>query len=250
MKTIDYSYFIERYNAGEMNDDEKKWFQKELDGNEKLRLEVNLRKSTDEILKNHEIISLRNKLSEIEKRRATSVPARNSKKKKIAYLKYAAVIAGLVLIGSIVIFSGKKMSDDEIIDRYYKAYNPSTNQRSGLSETNSDFTLALGFYNTHDYEKAASLFNKVIESNPKDMRSTLLNGIANFENKKYPEAKQSFGNVIADNNNLYIDQAEWYLALCYIKTNDKVKAVQQLETIINENGIYRNDAKKIIRKLK
>ena len=33
MKTIDFSYFIERYNAGEMNDDEKQWFRKELEGN-------------------------------------------------------------------------------------------------------------------------------------------------------------------------------------------------------------------------
>ena len=32
MKTIDFSYFIERYNAGEMSDAEKEWFQKELKG--------------------------------------------------------------------------------------------------------------------------------------------------------------------------------------------------------------------------
>ena len=105
MKTIDYSYFIERYNAGEMNDDERKWFLKEIEGNEKLRIEINLRKSTDELLKNHDVISLRNKLSEIEKRRATLYSGNS---KKIAYMKYAAVIAGLVLIGRIVMFSGKK----------------------------------------------------------------------------------------------------------------------------------------------
>ena len=37
MKTIDFSYFIERYNAGEMSESEKQWFLKELEGNEKLR---------------------------------------------------------------------------------------------------------------------------------------------------------------------------------------------------------------------
>jgi hypothetical protein len=69
MKTIDFSYFIERYNAGEMSESEKQWFLKELEGNEKLRNEVNLRKRTDEILKNQNVMSLRNKLSEIENRR-------------------------------------------------------------------------------------------------------------------------------------------------------------------------------------
>ena len=248
MKTIDFSYFIERYNAGDMSDSEKQWFLKELDGNEKLRNEVNLRKRTDEVLESQNIISLRGKLSGIEKRREANIPVRNSKKP--AYLNYAAVIAVLVLIGSITMFSGKTLSSDKIMNRYYKVYEPPTGQRSVQSGTNADFTLALELYNTHDYEKAAILFNKVVESNPKDMQSTLLNGIANFENNKYPEAKRSFGNVINDNNNLYIDQAQWYLALCYVKTDEREKAIQQLEIIKKEGGIYRNDAKKIIRKLK
>ena len=109
--------------------------------------------------------------------------------------------------------------------------------------------LALEFYNAHDYKNAAILFNKVVESNPKDMQSTLLNGISNFENKEYPEAKQSFGSVIDDNNNLYIDQAEWYLALCYLNTDENDKARQLLETIKKEEGIYKNDAKKILRRI-
>ena len=37
MKTIDFSYFIERYNAGEMSDAEKLWFEKELEGDKNLQ---------------------------------------------------------------------------------------------------------------------------------------------------------------------------------------------------------------------
>jgi tetratricopeptide (TPR) repeat protein len=231
-----------------MSDAERLWFQAELDGNEKLRDEVNLRKHSDEVLKNQNVILLRNKLSEIEKRREAKIHARNTKKP--AYLKYAAVIAGLVLVGSITMFSGKNLSSEEIMNRYYKAYEPPTAQRSGQSETNADFTLAMEFYITHDYKNAAILFKKVLESNPKDMQSVLLNGVANFEEKKYPEAKRSFVNVINDDNNLFIETAKWYLALCYVKTDEPEKAVQQLEIIKKEGGIYGNDAKKVIRKLK
>jgi len=67
MKTIDFSYYIERFIAGEMSDTEKQWFLKELEANENLRHEVNLRKQTDEILKKKDVMTLRNKLSEIEK---------------------------------------------------------------------------------------------------------------------------------------------------------------------------------------
>jgi tetratricopeptide (TPR) repeat protein len=249
MKTIDFSYFIERYNAGEMSVVEKQWFLRELEGNEKLRNEVNLRKRTDEILKHQDVISLRSKLSKIENhRKEVSQPVKNTKKS--AYIKYAAVFAGLILIGSITLFSGKNLSTEKIMKRYYKAYEPPTSQRSAQSGTDADFTLALEFYNTHDYEKAAILFNKVLDNKPNDMQTVLLKGVSNFEEKKYPEAKQSFGKVIDDKNNLYIDQAQWYLALCYLNTNETDKAKLLLKLIGKEDGIYKNDAKKIIRGLK
>jgi tetratricopeptide (TPR) repeat protein len=248
MKVVDYSYFIERYIAGEMNDEEKKWFQKELEVNEELRDEVNLRRQTDVILKNQNVISLRKKLSGIEKNREVNLPVR--KVKRPVALKYAALIATLVLIGSITFFTGKNLSNEDLITKFYKTYEPPATQRSVQSETNSDFSLAIDYYNAHDFEQAAIFFNKVLASNPGDMQSELLSGIANFEDKKYPEAKQSFIKVIDDNDNLFIESAKWYLALCYIKTNEKDKAIQQLKIINNEGGIYRSDAIKIIRKLK
>jgi TolA-binding protein len=249
MKTVDFSYFIEKFISGEMSDTEKQWFVKELEGNEELRNEVDLRQRTDQILKNQNVISLRNKLLEIERQR-TEIKSPVKESKRSVYIKYAAAFAGLVIIGSLILLPGKKLSGDEIAKQYYKAYEPPTSQRSAKSETDADFTLALEFYNTHDYHKAAILFNKVLENKPNDMQTLLLIGVSNFEEKKYPEAKQSFGRVIDDNNNLYIDQARWYLALCYINTGETKKAIQLFEEISKESGIYQNDAKKIVKELK
>lgn len=248
MKTIDFSYFIERYISAEMSETEKQWFEKELEGNGKLRNEVNLRKRTDEILKSQNIISLRNKLSDIEKRREVVKPVKNTGRN--SYLKYAALIAVLVIIGSITFLKGRKLTSDEILSQYNKSYEAPTSSRSVETSSNADFTLALEYYNTKDYQRAADLFSKVVESNPKDMQSTLLNGISNFENNKIPEATGSFVKVLDDNSNMYIDQAEYYLALCYIKTDEQGKAIKLLETIKKEDGIYRNDARKILRNLK
>ncbi|MBK8884837.1 MAG: hypothetical protein IPN67_21530 [Bacteroidales bacterium] len=155
----------------------------------------------------------------------------------------------MAVIGGTFLYSGKNQGGD-VIDRYYKIYEPPTSQRSGIIEANADFTLALEFYNTNDFANAALFFSKVVESNPKDMQSVLLNGVSNFEDKKYPEAKLSFSTVIADNNNLFIETAKWYLALCYVKTNEKEKAINQLQIITREDGIYSKDAGKILRKLK
>jgi len=248
MKTIDFSYFIERYIAGEMNDAEKEWFRKELEGNERLRHEVDLRRKTDMVLKNQDIINLRNKLNLIEKKRETNIPVKGPGKN--VKLKYAAIIASLVLLGSLVLFSGRNLSNDEILNRYYQSYVTTTSSRSDFTEINSDYSMALDYYRVHDYRNAAIYFSKVLANNSKDMQITLLNGVANFENSNYPEAKRSLRKVIDDNDNLYIDHANWYLALCYIKTEEQVKAMEQLAVITESKSIYRNDARKILRKLK
>jgi tetratricopeptide (TPR) repeat protein len=248
MKTFEFSYFIERYNAGEMSESEKNWFVKELDGNEELRNEVRLRKLTDEVLEKQDIISLRAKLSAIEKKREADRLV--IKRLKPVYYKYAAAIAGLMLIGSLVINNGSNLSSDEIINLYYKVYEIPTQARSAESATNADFTHALEYYNSQQYGKAAVFFNKVLESNPKDMQSMLLVGISNFSERRYPEAKQSFVRVIDDNNSYYVEAANWYLALCYVKTDEKEKALKQLEMIKKEGGFYSSDARKIIRKFK
>jgi tetratricopeptide (TPR) repeat protein len=249
METTDYSYFIERYIGNEMTEDELHWFEKELEGNEKLRDEFTLRKHTDNILDNQDIISLRNKLTEIEQRRESEILINNSTRN--IYLKYAAVIAAFILIGgSITMLTPKTRSNDEIISRYYKVYEPSTTQRSGQSVTNSDFAIALEFYKIQDYEKAVISFKKVLQINPRDMQSELLNGVSNFELRKYLEAKKSFSKIIEDNNNLFVETAKWYLAVYYIKTDEKDNAVHQLDLIKSEGGIYSNDAKKILRMLK
>lgn len=248
MKTIDFSYYIERYNCGEMSESEKNWFEKELEGNDKLRNEVRLRKQTDNILKNQDVISLRSKLSRIEMDRKAIIPAPRFSRGKV--FKSAAVITIIVLLGSVTLFNQKNLSTDELLKPYDKPYQPSSGQRSVQIRNNEDFMQGLEYFNTSDYENAALYFTKVVEANPKDMAATLLSGISNYEETRYSEAKVSFGKVIDDNKNLYIDQAQWYLAECYIRTEENEKAVNLLEAIKNENGYYSKDARKLLRKLK
>lgn len=246
MKTNDFSSYIERYNAGEMSESEKLWFQKEMENNKALRDEVALRKKTDKIIEDQDVIALRNKLSEIEHRRSYS----GEKFRLPVYIRYAAVIAVFALIGSLIFFPGKTLSNDQIIDQYYKVYEAPSNSRSAQSTDNDEFSKALDYYNAHDYSNAAVSFARILTMNPKDMQAELLNGVSNFEIKKYPEAEQSFNMVINDRNNLYIDQAEWYLAMCYIKTNDTEKARMVLTHISGGDGLYKKDAGSILKKLK
>lgn len=248
MKTEDFSDFIERYIAGEMSDVEKKWFEKELDGNKKLTEDLKLRQNTDEILKKQRLISLRNKLSVIDKAREEKTTKIRPQRK--VYYGIVASIVVVAIMGSVLFTGSRNLSSKEIIERYSTEYEPISGQRSAGIEMNVLFTQGLECFQNHDYKNAALYFSKVVENEPMDMYATLLNGISNFEESKFGDAKKSFGIVIDDNKNLYIDQAQWYLALCYIQTGDNEKAGNLLQVIIDENGSFASQSKKILRKIK
>ena len=119
--------------------------------------------------------------------------------------------------------------------------------RSSQSEANNDYSTGLEYYNIKDYKNAALYFSKVLNKDPENMESVMFYGTSSLEVKNYPEAKRSFSKVIDNNNNLFIEDAEWYLALCYLQTNDLKKASNELTAIKNSRSIYSKNAGKILR---
>ncbi|MCU0455158.1 MAG: hypothetical protein MUE74_02560 [Bacteroidales bacterium] len=248
MKTIDFSYFIERYNAGEMNETEKQWFRKELETNEKLREETDLRAKTDRVLADYNALLLRNKMRAIEKQRAEA--PRAGTRRKPSTIRYAAAIAGMILLGSIFLFNGRSLNRDEILEKYKTTFESATATRSGDAVSNPDYIAAIEYYDVHNFRKAAMLFSKIIEGDPQDMNVRMLYGVSNFEEKNYPVARESFRTVVDDDQNLFIEAAEWYLALCHIQTNETDKAISGLQMIASSESSYRKEARKLLRDLK
>ena len=248
MKAKDYSYFIERYNSGDMTETEKQWFIREMENNRELVREIEFRRRTDEILQKKDSMQLRSKLAFIESQRKENI--RKAAERRMTVAKYAAVFAGAAIITSMILFTGRSLTSEEIINQFYNSYDAPAAHRSSSSLTaSSEYLLGLKYYNEKDYKNAASQFAKVLEKNPDDMQTYLLSGVSNMEVKKFNEAKKSFTTVIEDNNNLFIESAKWYLALCYIKTEDNTKAKDILMSIKKEGGVYSKDARKILRRI-
>lgn len=249
MKTRDFSHFIEKYNSGEMSEEEKNWFCKELEGNMALRDEVELRRRTDKILHEQDVMELRSKLAVLEGERRAKEAA-HVLRTIPEYFRYAAAVAVLVAAGGLALYRGGSPGADELISKYYRIYEAPASQRSASVAGNTDFELAVEFYNTSDFANAAKMFSRVIESDPHDMQSVLLYGVSSFEEKQYPEAKKSFSTVIDDNNNLFIEDAKWYLALCYLRTREEEKALSLLRNIRNDGGSHGRDAARLLKKIK
>jgi len=247
MKTIDFSYFIERYIASEMDHTEIKWFEKELEGNDTLQKEVMLRKKADHMMLNHDLISLRNKLAGLEKMRKEKLV--ESTGKKALGIRYAAVFTGLILIGSLLVLVNRNQSPKALFDKNFSAYESPAASRTVQVVADIRFTSALKYYDGQDYDNAGKNFTEFLKTNSENMQATLLYGVSEMEIKNYPYAKSSFNKIIRSENNLYTDHARWYLALCNIATGETKVAKQQLLSIEKSESIYRNKARKILRNL-
>jgi tetratricopeptide (TPR) repeat protein len=243
MKTIDYSYFIESYNSGKMSQAEKAWFLMELEGNESLQKEVLLRKKTDQILKQQDIITLRAKLSSIEKFRKEEV-VKNSKLKSPRF-HYAAIFTGLVVIGSLFFLTFNNQSPETIYKKYNQVYNIPGASRS----TETIYNEAIEYFNKKEYSKALAGFQTYLKNNPGSVKYEFLSGVSYMEIKNYPDSKNSFNRVLGNKSNLYTEDASWYLAMCYLATEDKVLAKFEFSKIAGSESIHKNKAKRILRHL-
>jgi len=251
MKAIDYSYFIEKYITGEMTPKERLWFEKELEDNESLKREIELRRKTDQFLSRQDVINLRNKLAHIEKIRKERETIKISQRKVL--LRSAAVAACFILIGSLYLAINKTTSSESILNKYFTVYNPGGTVRNSVATLSTYDVLykkALEFYKQSDYKNAAELLKEYITNRPNHMEAYLIYGVASMKNNDFEEAAGSFLKIINNGNNLYIDNARWYLALCYIRLKNNEAARNHLSVIKESGNIYSARAEKILKRIK
>ena len=70
-----------------------------------------------------------------------------------------------------------------------------------------------------------------------------------MEIKQYDEANKNFKRIIDHKANAFIESAEWYLGLCYLMTNDNLKAREVFEDIASSDGYYKKEARRILKKI-
>lgn len=249
---INYSEFIDRYLDSDLSGSELKWFEKELDSNSELQAELKLHRELNYALQQDDVLELRGKLDEIHE----MVDSGSDRKgiKKAVSGKWTGIVAAsvviLIAIGFFVMntFISNEQTAEELFDEYYDPYVVPTNYRSA-DEIDNLFHKALVEYKNQDYQKALQLFEKVLIDDGSRMDAVLLTGISNLEIENYDKANKSFNKVIDHNDNLFLEQAEWYLALCYLKTGKLEKANSRFEKIIEDISLYKDDAADILSKL-
>ena len=240
---------IEKYIDGELGDEENIEFKNLLDSSNDLKRDYNLSLEVNNSIAEDDVIALRETLEYMYNDDVQIKRIPNVFTKRRIY--YAAASAALLLAtgGLIQRLSNHDLSNELIFDKYYSPYEVTVTYRSGNAEVDKILLNALEKYDNQEYEQALSLFEKVLLKKQNDMAVNLYTGITYMENQNYKNASASFNHIISDNNNLFIEQAKWYLAMCYVKTENDQKAKEVLNELIAENSYYKEIAQKVIKDL-
>jgi len=242
--------FIERYLDKKMQPSELRWFEKELDGNLWLQEELELRRKTNEFIKNAGALEFRKKLIEAEGRQRSRTPIQKVVTSKPMY--YAAAILGVIVISGVLLIKGLNTDPQQLINGYTVVSSVSA-MRSAEAVPDGFYKKAIEFYNEKDFKNAALWFEKIVDNNEKvdkvDIEADFRLGVSSMKTEMHQKAIKSFNRVVEHNDNLYIEDAEWYRGLCYYHINETEKAKTIFEGIAASDSRFRKSAKKLARKI-
>ena len=102
-----------------------------------------------------------------------------------------------------------------------------------------------------DFKTASVLFKNILDNDNSNIAVLFYYGISSIETQNYENSINAFKTIIEQNDNLYIEHAEWYLGLCYLKNNQKNEARDQFEAVATDpDNFHQQEAKDILGKLK
>jgi uncharacterized protein HemY len=102
-------------------------------------------------------------------------------------------------------------------------------------------------YEAGDFEKAAQQLEEILDANPEKQILHFYLGIAHLETDDFPAAVESFK---AAQDSVYLEEANWYLALAYLKQQQPELAKDILSGFANNpQSRYYEKAKDLVSKL-
>ncbi len=248
MNRVKYTEWIDSYVEGELDDAGMKNFETELSANKDLALEYHLEEDLDKALSQEDMLDFRAKC--IQAQEELSLSSHKFVKVVQFTRKYWYAAASLFLIalitGGLILFNPGSYSAEKLFKMYYKSGETIGVSRSG----NVNTVEALRYFTKGDYVAAEGLFEKILSNDPKNIAVMYYSGISNIEIKNFQKAIQMFESIINAGDNLYIENAEWYLGLSHLAAGEVDKADAIFKTIASTPGnYYSKEAKSILDKI-
>jgi hypothetical protein len=167
-------------------------------------------------------------------------------KQQYPWVRVAAAVTLLIVAG---VFAVQRMTDKPdlitLIDQDLSQPYPVSNVFRGPS-TEGDYYRAFQLYQNKNYVLASLYFEKAAQTETDLATITFYNGLSSLYSGHYPSAIKLLGSKTVSSSR-YSQQAQWYLALAHIKSDQTKKGIEILKQIVNSSTHYkRDDAVKIL----
>jgi tetratricopeptide (TPR) repeat protein len=222
-------------------------FMRELRASKELADELKFSQTIDSALVRDDIIDLRRKLiAAIDAGRTVKeeVPVVHMYTRKWWYAA-ASMLVLCAVAATLYLQAPRNISNDSLFTQYY-------NSENIVDQTRGDQNIveAVIKFQQKDFQMASVLFKNILDKDKSNIAVWFYYGISNIETQNYENSVKAFNTIIEQNDNLYIEHAEWYLGLCYLKNNQKDKAIDQFVVVAsNPDNFHHQEAKDILEKL-
>lgn len=239
---------IERHIQNKLTDIEVKQVEELRLHDPSFTQEIELHREIQHALGDKGLRDFKQKIKEADKIYFTSTINTAAQRRVIPfYLKIAASIAAVIISVSTIIYfiSNNSAPDKNLFNAYFNPYEAPINFRSADSpDTDNTFNQALTFYNEKNYQRAIPLLTNIIVTRPDNMLVFLLRGTSYLASGNTTQAESDFNSVIRHRQNMFVEQAKWYLALTYLKQDRRKEAIELLHSL--EHSVYQEKAQKLL----
>lgn len=230
---MDRETLITQFLNNSLSDKDKKVFDTLLETDVEFAKEVAFQQSLQKVIAKEEYTTLKTHLQSLEK----SNKATGYKK----WLVAASIVLLLGFTGLWFLNSDVSVSSQELYAQNFEPYRNVIKPivRGGMADTLE--TMAFTAYETKNYDKALTLFDKMLEENDSEITKFYKANVL----LQLDKAEEAIA-IFKQNMNLKEDwksKNSWYLAMAYLKIDDVENAKKQLETLENnQNNTFKTVA--------
>ena len=237
-----------RYLDGDMKGDELLAFQEQLLQDGDLQQEVALVKEVNETLKmklhpDENELALRNTLQEMR----GAYFSENQATAKIIPLKHFrwVMAAAAVFIAAIILTIWSPWSKGNLYQQYASLEMPGVAQRGDPAD--SLLKIATTHFNDKRFAQAIPLFETMLKNDPQNAYLHYYFGVALLQNGQTDRSRNEL-EQLHNGASLFRDDAAFYLALSYLKEQDKAQCREWLNKIPADAPIH-GKAQELLKKL-
>ena len=238
---------IEEFLDGNLEGDELDLFLKQKEQEKPLNSEVDLRIEINQSLKDKGLFELREILDKQKTDLFMKDPFNNLRKDLFKTWHLAAASFSLILVvgGLWYILSNKPYSTEKLVTKYYKPAHPINQIRSVEISSGNALSEAFKHYKNNNFNGALKYFNSL----DNQITAKFYSGVCYIELEEFSQAIESFTFVVNDKDNLFVEQADWYLGLIYLMNNQRQMAISQFDQISKSDSYYASQAEDILKYL-